>query len=476
MRLIFVIIATLTLPLVADASVLDVFKDEDGHTKWQYVANFSGSVLILLLSFTLAGLTISQFQLRSRNEELREVKGNLEKTVAKRTEKLNQSNELLQQTNAALQGEVAKHQETSNQLFNSQNYLNSILSSMPSMLVGLNANLEITHWNKTAEIISGISSAKALGENLWQAYPAITISPEAVESVINSGNAKVIKHNQTGQYYFDITIYPLSGDQKGIVILIENVTQRSLAENQLIQRDKLASVGELASTMAHDINIPLRMILSDVEIIKKELQSEKETPAKILQQLEHAINSGKQASIIIDNLLDFSASQGSEKHEEDITNIIDHSVELAQSTLAERNGLHFKDVLINRNYESNLPPLPCYSGELQQVFLSIFRHACFAMNNKGGEYQPEINLDVINAYDAIWVKVQHNGSGLTIEEQQSLFEPISHNLAPEDMESVISENRLSFPHFIVTEHHHGQMAVTSDPEIGTTFHIEFRLN
>ena len=475
MKLFFSALLLLSISHYVDASVLDVFKDEDGHTKWQYVANFSGSVLILLLSFTLAGLTISQFQLRSRNEELREVKANLEKTVAKRTEKLNQSNELLQQTNAALQGEVEKHQETSNQLLDSQNYLNSILSSMPSMLVGLNAQLQITHWNKTAEAISGISSEKALGENLWQAYPAITIDPETIETVLNSGNAKVIKHNQTGQYYFDITIYPLAGEQSGIVILIENVTQRSLAENQLIQRDKLASVGELASTMAHDINIPLRVILNDVETIKTELQANSGAPQNILNRLDNAMNSGKQAAIIINNLLDFSASQGSEKHPENVTQIIDHSIELAQNTLAERNGLHFKDVAISRNYESDLPALPCYSGELQQVFLSIFRHACYAMNKRNDTFNPEINLDVINAYDAVWVKVQHNGVGLTIEEQQNLFEPISHTSEHDTAIETIPENRLSFPHFIVTEHHHGQMAVTSDPAIGTTFHIEFRL-
>ena len=75
-----------------------------------------------------------------------------------------------------------------------------------------------------------------------------------------------IKHSQRGQYYFDITLYPLQDQvEAGVVILIDDVTKKILAENMLIQNDKISSMGELASSMAHDINTPLQSILFDLK-------------------------------------------------------------------------------------------------------------------------------------------------------------------------------------------------------------------
>ena len=466
MKVVFTLLVLLMFSEVVDASILDVFKDEQGRTKWQHVANFSGSVLILLLSFSLIGLTVSQFKLRSRNAELKEIKKNLEKTVEKRTENLNRSNKLLE-------GEIAEHKETASQLLSSQNYLQSILASMPSMLICLNNKMEITHWNKTAESITGLESQSVLGQNLWSAYPSITVAPEQIQSVLDDGLPKEIKHSQRGQYYFDITLYPLEG-QSGVVVAVENVTQRSLAENMLIQRDKMASVGELASTMAHDISIPLQGILDDVQDVYEQLTSQKQMPQNEVNLLLDAIERGKQASAVVKNLLDFSGFQGTEKHSEDITKILDHCIDLGNDTLSEANGLRFRDIEIERIYAEGLPAVQCYSGELQQVFLSLFRHACHSMaGKKEQDYKPKITIEVLDAYDNVWVKVQHNGVGLTPEEQCDIFEPFVQHTTPANPRPVIPENRLSFSYFIVTEHHQGEMAVTSDIEVGTTFHIQF---
>ena len=71
--------------------------------------------------------------------------------------------------------------------------------------------------------------------------------------------------------------------------------------------------------------------------------------------------------------------------------------------------------------------------------------------------------------------MQHNGRGISMQEQQILFEPFftsSGNLNEEDYDA---GRRLSYPYFIVTEQHRGQLAVTSDIDVGTTFHIQLLL-
>lgn len=481
MKVIITLLALLTISAMVDASLLDAFKDEEGRTKWQYVANFSGSVLIILLSVALSSLTVSRFKLRVRNRELKAIKKNLEATVERRTENLNQSNQLLQQSNQLLEGEIAEHKETEKQLISSQNYLSSILSSMPSMLICLNEDMQVTHWNPTAETFSGLKSSEALGKNLWEAYPAITLSTQQVESVLTQRRPIEIKHSQRGQYYFNLMLYPLK-NEAGVVILIDNVTQQSLAENMLIQRDKMASVGEMASIMASDINTPLQDVLMEVKAVQEQLttlpqmneSTDTNATSQVTDRLTYAAERGQQASAIIQNLLDFSSGHSSEKRAEDVMHILDHCIELASNTLAQVNSLHFKDIKIHRQYGDNVPKILCYVGELQQVFISLFRHSMISMAAKKQEnYTPTLTIEVMDAYDNVWVKVQHNGVGLSAEEQRDVFEPFVQNLTPANPKPFIPENRLSFPYFIVNDHHQGEMAITSDKDIGTTFHIQF---
>ncbi len=462
------------------AGFIHYFKDEDGNTKWQYVANFSSSVLIVALSIALVTLYFSHRRQVKANRALNEIRGVLEQRVLERTATLDESNRLLREANSALEGEIEKHKNTSRLLQSSEAYIKNILQSMPSMLIGLDGELNITQWNHCAEEITGIDHEKALGENLWQIYPTITIAPEQVKDVLVSGLPSTIKHSQRGQYYFDIRIFPLKGSlENGVVILVDNVTQRTLAENMLIQRDKMSSMGELASTMAHDIAQPLDAISNDIQTIQSDLNTQElgETKTKVDSLLRDAAERGKQVSSVIKNLLEFARSHGDKKRVAMMTDVVEHAIDLARTTLSDPSGLRFNQVTITRKFEENLPPVPCFVAEMQQVFLSLFRHCVHALAKvKSENFTPEISVEISECYDALWIKVQHNGRGLTGDEQHNLFEPFVNTWPHKKTEVVEAENRLSFTHFIITDHHQGQLAITSDINVGTTFHIQLQLN
>ncbi|MCR8923443.1 ATP-binding protein [Dasania sp. GY-MA-18] len=447
----------------AYASPISYFK-EDGRTNWQYIANFSSGVLIILLSCTAISLFFSSRKTKKANRALREIREALEQRVQERTATLAESNQ-------RLLDEVEKHKKTSERLLASETYIKNILASMPSMLVGLNSHMQITQWNVCAEEITGISADKVLGKDLWDAYPAVTLSRQQIEEVINEQKPATIKHNQRGQYYFDITIYPLKDhSEAGVVILIDNVTQRSIAENKLIQRDKMSSMGELAASMAHDIDTPLQAIFKDLQSIQKAINPS--DPA-LAADLNDAIDKANQASQIIRNLLEFAHSNDRKKRPENLTELIDHTLELAGNAFSDPSGLHFKDIVIEREYQADLPAIPCYKTELQQVFLSLFRHACHALASSDRNDTPTIKIKLLTCYDSLWLKIQHNGLGLTGKEQHEIFEPFFHDrINPKSTEA---ENRLSFSQFIIVEHHQGHIFVTSDVDVGTTFHIEFQL-
>ena len=458
------------------AGIVSHFKTEDG-TDWQHVANWSSGILILLLSMTAITLFFSRREAHKSNRELEIIRKELEQRVQERTATLDEANHLLTQANQLLEGEITQHRQTTTRLRSSEAYISDILSSMPLMLIGLKQNGQVTQWNRRAEEITGISSKQALGKDLWKTYPAITVTPNQLAQAQKENRSITIKHSQRGQYHFDITIYPLQDQtETGVVILIDDVTQHILSANMLIQRDKMSSMGELASTMAHDINVPLQGILHDLEKGLETLEtSQPDNETTLRGLLTDASKQGQQALAVINNLLDFSRSRGGEQRMADVTKVIEHTLTLANDVLSVPSGLRFRDITIERHYDKNLPKIPCFVSELQQVFLSLFRHACHALGQrKENDQHPIIKIQVIECYEALWIKVQHNGVGISYEEQQFIFEPFFTNrVSDEDYDA---GKRLSFSHFIITEQHRGELAVTSDLNVGTTFHIQLPLS
>lgn len=440
----------------AQFNLIDYFKDERGSTNWQYVANFSSGVLIITLSVVSLVLLLTWRKASRANQELTAIRNELELRVEKRTAQLQAS----------------------------QSYVANILRSLPLMLVGLNRECQITHWNRKAEEIASVSTAEALGKDLWQIYPTISITPAQIQQAIEQQEAIHIKQSQSGLYYFNIIIYPLQElSDGGAVLLIDDVTQKILAENMLIHNDKMASMGELAATMAHDINTPLQGILFDLSSFQRLLTSgqllqqqhdSSEVMTKLNHLLEDASEKGRNVTAIINNLLNFSRQRTDQKIEVDITELMEHTLELAADVLTSKDNFHFSDFAVEKHYADNLPKLMCYNIELQQALLSIFRHAFDALQAVKSSVSPRMSIELRESFDTLWIGIHHNGKCLSEEEQMALFEPFFSN----DQDSPTYEEaakRLSFAYFIITDQHQGHMAVTSDEQNGTTFHIQLGL-
>ena len=157
-----------------------------------------------------------------------------------------------------------------------------------------------------------------------------------------------------------------------------------------------------------------------------------------------------------------------------MVDLMENTLQLAGDVLSVPEQLRFKDIEIVRNFQEDIPEIPCFEAEMQHVFLSLLRHACDALRNTDHpERAPKIKIQMIVSYDNLWIRIHHNGLGLNNEEQMYLFEPFFRKNSPDGKYD--ASKRLSFPYFIISEQHQGQMAVTSDLNVGTTFHIQLPL-
>ena len=457
MRQLLLFCALAMTSLGARADIFAIFREPDGSTKWQYVANTSAGVLIITLVIVLIFLFRAHRRALRWNRALTDIKANLEQRVAQRTAVLQHTTEQLQEREA---------------------YIGSIVNSMPVMLIGLNQELQITQWNKKAEEITGRPLQDVIGKNLWDAYSNITLTVEQVKAVLASGETTNLNHTQRGQYTFDITLYPLDNQNTGIVILISDVTKLVSAENKLAERDKVSAMGELASAMAYDISLPINTIFARVSSARQEIETAElgEVKEFLLQEVETVRLSAQQATAIAHNLLDLASSHRDSKQPADVPVIMDRAIELASDLFTDVNGLTFKYINIRRNYANDLPQIPCFATELEQVFVRLMRNAFYALNAKTWDEhnKPWINIEIGKFYDSLWVKLEHNGKSLTEEEQLDIFQPF-FSLTDRNSSFPV-EQRLSYSYFIITDHHRGQMAVTSDDEHGTCFNIQLALS
>ncbi len=142
---------------------------------------------------------------------------------------------------------------------------------------------------------------------------------------------------------------------------------------QLIEAEKMKSIGRLAAGVAHEVKNPLAIITMGIHYLEQQKYEDKEVPA-ILRDLDDAV---KRADAVIRGLLDFSAPQKLEVGEEDLNQIIEHSL------LLVRGELSAGGVTCTRQLQKNLPKLRLDRLKFGQVFVNVFANAIHAMSPGG---------------------------------------------------------------------------------------------
>ncbi len=447
---------SLSYSLNTYADIFDVYRNPDGSTKWQFVANSTGGLMLISLVIGFFFLVRAHSRSLRANRALKEIKNHLEERVIERTASLQQASDKLQEREA---------------------YISRVVDAMPVMLIGLNADLAITRWNQQAEEITGRPAADVLGKNLWDAYAKITLSEDQVRQVLVSGETLQLKHAQRGQYSFDITVYPLDQQRSGLVVLVADVSKQVSAETKLAERDKVSAMGELASAMAYDISRPIDTIFARVSSARQELEAAELGEVKdfLLQEVETVRASAQRAKAIAENLLEIAGSYREQKQLQPLPPIMDSALQLASELFTDARGLHFDQIQVERHYAENLPAVPCFPVELEQVLVRLLRSAYYALNARAeqSEFVPQLRLEVSEFYDSLWIKIAHNGECLTPAQQLEIFQPFF--ALSSDAAACPVEQRLSYSYYIISDHHQGQMAVTSDEQNGTCFNIQLGL-
>ena len=255
----------------------------------------------------------------------------------------------------------------------------------------------------------------------------------------------------------------MTAEVGGVQAKIEEQVRRKTLELEkvhktLLRSEKMASIGKLAATVAHEINNPLFGILTYARLVLRELMKH-DLPQRdeMAEQLQTIERESKRCGDLVKNLLTFSRQAPSVREPNDLNTVVHRAV------LLVKHKLEMQNIAFEEKLAEHLPPVLCDSNQIQQVILVLLMNASEAMG-KGGQ------LEVSTAFDSRTeqgvVRVKDSGSGIPPDVMPRIFDPFFTTKEDQNRTGL----GLAVAHSIV-EQHGGEITVRSEPGLGTEFQV-----
>ena len=273
--------------------------------------------------------------------------------------------------------------------------------------------------------------------------------------------------------------------QKANKILEKTLSDLKSTQAQLIQSEKMASLGELTAGIAHEIQNPLNFVNNFSEVNKElieELKSEKskgnsERDEKLEDQLLNDIDKnlekinhhGKRADAIVKGMLQHSRASSGQKELTDINALADEYLRLAY------HGFRAKDKSFNAKFETDLDPnlgkINVVPQDIGRVLLNLITNAFYAVDEKkrqlDGSYEPCVSISTRKVNNHVEVRVKDNGNGIQQKVLDKIFQPF-FTTKPTGVGTGLG---LSLSYDIVSKGHGGELKVNTVENAGSEFII-----
>ena len=266
---------------------------------------------------------------------------------------------------------------------------------------------------------------------------------------------------------FDTMTQSLRRAQENIQNLMDSlerqVEQRTAAlretQFQLIQSEKMASLGKLAASIAHEINNPLAGILTTAKLLTRFAQEgppDDATRESFVRQLALVERETQRCTVIVRNLLDFARQRDLQLAETDV------NAALEEALFVLGHHITLQNVTVKKHLNP-LPPIEADFGQLRQAFLNVFLNACEAMTN-GGELR--VTSRLLDDGRTVEIECADTGAGIPPDQLEKILEPF---FTTKEKGTGLG---LSMVYGIV-ERHRGKLEIRSEVGKGTTVVMRF---
>jgi len=286
------------------------------------------------------------------------------------------------------------------------------------------------------------------------------------------------KVKRTTAILLEETIAELEQKRKAVE---KTLSELKAAQAQLVQSEKMASLGELTAGIAHEIQNPLNFVNNFSEVstelleeMKEELQNGDLEEAfaiadDLRQNLEKITHHGKRADGIVKGMLQHSRSSDGTKEPVDLNTVVDEYLRLAYHGMRAKNKSF--NATLETDYDGSIGEVTLVPQDMGRVLLNLLTNAFYAVNEKkeghAGGYQPVVSVKTKRTETGVEIRVEDNGNGIPEEISAKIFQPF-FTTKPTGQGTGLG---LSLSYDIVKAHG-GEIAVTSKEGAGTEFTIK----
>lgn len=373
--------------------------------------------------------------------------------------------------------EVTERKKVEMHLRELEGYLADIINSMPSAIIGIDAQIRITQWNSRAETLTGVPAEKAVHKPLAAIFPELSEIYPSISESLALGEVKRIskkeRQEEGASIFEDITIFPLSDraeTEMGAVIRIDDVTKEYGLELQLQHSQRMDAIGQLAGGVAHDFNNMLSGISGASELLEMAAAGRE----KELKYVGIIKNATERAAALTAKLLAFSRKGKQFSTAVNLHDMVEDAVAILERSIDKRITLHL-DLKAEHCMVVGDP------SQIQSGILNLCVNARDAMD-QGGDIYLSSEVVEFGADDCridtsfspgqyIKLAIEDTGTGIPAELQSRIFEPFFTTKETGKGTGL----GLAAVYGMVKEHQ-GTIKLYSETGKGTVFHLFFPLS
>ncbi len=343
-----------------------------------------------------------------------------------------------------------------------KDYLENIVESIDAGVLVINMEEKIISWNRKLEKLYSLKREDAEGKKLSAVFPRDFLNSAStflgqngwITREINNIYKIPLRNKGGAKIIVNLSIAPLfkkDGEIYGKVIIFDDITERTALEEQLQHSEKLAALGYLSASVAHEVNTPLTGISSYIQMLLKKMDGNDPRIGLLKKVEKHSFR----ASQIVNNLLNFSRKKESQFQEIDVNKVIQETLSLINYQFKRCNI----DVALQLDHQ--LPQTFGDQGRLQQLFMNMFLNARDSMQQGG-----TLAISTLAKNSDIIINIEDTGIGIPEENLDKIYKPF-FTTKPIGGTGL----GLSVSYGIVQDHM-GSISVKSSPGKGTIFKIK----
>lgn len=354
-------------------------------------------------------------------------------------------------------------------------HLQSILDTVPEAMIVIDERGVMHSFSSAAERLFGHRAAYAVGQNVKMLMPSpyrenhdgylLRYMTTGERRIIGIGRVVVGQRKDGSTFPMELAVGEMkSGDQRFFTGFIRDLTERQMTEarlqelqSELMHVSRLTAMGEMASTLAHELNQPLSAISNYLKGSRRMIEgAADERSATMRDALDKAADQAMRAGQIIRRLRDFVSRGESERRVESVTKLVEEASALALVGVKDRG------IRVRFQFDPAVNLVLADRVQVQQVLLNLIRNAMDAMETSE---QRDLAVSVVPAGDTqVRISVTDSGSGIDRDVAQQLFQPFV-TTKRQGMGVGLSISRT------IVEAHGGKIWAEPNPSGGTIFHF-----